>query len=28
VLGVAPREDYNTYTNVFRNVVRTIQFTR
>jgi hypothetical protein len=28
VLGVAPREDYNSYTNVFRNVVRSIQFTR
>jgi hypothetical protein len=28
VLGVAPREDYNTYTNVFRNVVRSIQFAR
>jgi hypothetical protein len=28
VFGVAPREDYNTYTNVFRNVVRSIQFTR
>jgi hypothetical protein len=28
VLGVAPREDYNAYANVFRNVVRSIQFTR
>jgi Zn-dependent protease with chaperone function len=28
VLGVAPREDYNTYSNVFRNVVRSIQFAR
>jgi hypothetical protein len=28
VLGVAPREDYNAYSNVFRNVVRSIQFTR
>jgi hypothetical protein len=28
VLGVAPREDYNTYSPVFRNVVRSIQFTR
>lgn len=28
VLGVAPREDYNSYTNVFRNVVRSIQFNR
>jgi len=28
VLGVAPREEYNTYTNVFRNVVRSIQFAR
>jgi len=28
VLGVAPREDYNAYTNAFRNVVRSIQFTR
>lgn len=28
VLGVAPREDYNAYANVFRNVVRSIQFNR
>ena len=28
VLGVAPREDYSAYSNVFRNVVRSIQFTR
>jgi Zn-dependent protease with chaperone function len=28
VIGVAPREDYNAYSNVFRNVVRSIQFTR
>jgi len=28
VFGVAPREDYNTYSNVFRNVVRSIQFSR
>ena len=28
VLGVAPREDYNDYSGVFRNVVRSIQFTR
>jgi hypothetical protein len=28
VLGVAPREDYNAYSGVFRNVVRSIQFTR
>jgi hypothetical protein len=27
-LGVAPREEYNAYTNVFRNVVRSIQFSR
>jgi Zn-dependent protease with chaperone function len=28
VLGVAPREDYNAYSGAFRNVVRSIQFTR
>jgi Zn-dependent protease with chaperone function len=28
VLGVAPREDYSAYSAVFRNVVRSIQFTR
>jgi hypothetical protein len=28
LLGVAPREDYNVYANVFRNVVRSIQFAR
>ena len=28
VLGVAPRDDYNTYSGVFRTVVRSIQFTR
>ena len=28
LFGVAPREDYNTYSNVFRNVVGSIQFTR
>jgi len=27
-LGVAPREEYNTYANVFRNVIRSIQFAR
>jgi Zn-dependent protease with chaperone function len=27
-LGVAPREEYNTYSNVFRNVIRSIRFTR
>jgi hypothetical protein len=27
VLGVAPREDYNAYSGVFRNVVRSIRFT-
>src|SRR5262249_26935106 len=28
VLGVAPREDYNAYSGAFRNVVRSVQFTR
>jgi len=28
VLGVAPRDDYNAYSGVFRNLVRSIQFTR
>jgi hypothetical protein len=28
VIGVAPREEYNAYAGVFRNVVRSIQFTR
>jgi beta-barrel assembly-enhancing protease len=28
VLGVAPREDYNSYANVFRNVVRSIQLAK
>jgi len=28
MLGVAPREDYGAYSGVFRNVVRSIQFTR
>jgi hypothetical protein len=27
-LGVAPREEYNAYSNIFRNVVRSIQFAR
>ena len=27
-LGVAPREEYNGYSNVFRNVIRSIQFSR
>jgi hypothetical protein len=27
-LGVAPRDEYNGYSNVFRNVVRSIQFSR
>jgi predicted Zn-dependent protease len=27
-IGVAPREEYNAYGNVFRNVVRSIQFSR
>ena len=28
VLGVAPREEYSAYSNVFRNVIRSIQFAR
>jgi len=28
VFGVAPREEYSAYTGAFRNVVRSIQFTR
>ena len=28
VLGVAPREEYNAYANVFRNVVRSIQLAK
>jgi hypothetical protein len=28
VLGVAPREEYNSYANVFRNVVRSIQLAK
>jgi Zn-dependent protease with chaperone function len=28
VVGVAPREEYSAYSGVFRNVVRSIQFTR
>jgi hypothetical protein len=28
VLGVAPREEYNAYSNVFRNVVRSIQLSK
>ena len=27
-IGVAPREEYNAYANVFRNVIRSIQFAR
>jgi hypothetical protein len=27
-IGVAPRSEYNTYSNVFRNVIRSIQFAR
>jgi hypothetical protein len=27
-LGVAPREEYSSYSNVFRNVIRSIRFTR
>jgi len=27
-IGVAPRSEYNAYTNVFRNVIRSIQFSR
>ena len=27
-LGVAPREDYGAYSNVFRNVIKSIQFAR
>src|SRR3954464_10679936 len=27
-LGVAPREEYNAYSNIFRNVIRSIQFAR
>jgi hypothetical protein len=27
-IGVAPREEYNAYSNVFRNVIRSIQFAR
>jgi hypothetical protein len=27
-IGVAPRAEYNTYSNVFRNVIRSIQFAR
>jgi len=27
-LGVAPRDEYNSYANVFRNVVKSIQFAR
>jgi hypothetical protein len=27
-LGVAPRDEYNAYSNVFRNVIRSIQFSR
>jgi hypothetical protein len=26
--GVAPRDDYNTYSNVFRNVIKSLQFAR
>jgi hypothetical protein len=28
VLGVAPREEYNSYANVFRNVVKSIQLAK
>ena len=28
VFGVAPRNEYNSYANVFRNIVRSIQFAR
>ena len=28
VIGVAPREEYNSYANVFRNVVRSIQLSK
>ena len=28
VLGVAPREEYNVYSNVFRNLVRSIQLAK
>ena len=27
-LGVAPRDEYNAYANVFRNVIKSIQFAR